>query len=74
MKKGIQLHDRTASPDLFTFLQSAKLLEEGLTLAELNDHNFFSFNVLDSQMGSFQGRFPFLHVVFNCLDFPILTL
>ena len=37
LEEGIQFHDRTTSLDLFTFLQSAKLLTGGVTLAELND-------------------------------------
>ena len=56
LEERIQFHDRTASLDLFTFLQSPKLLMEGVTLAELNDHSFCSSDVFDSQMGSFQGR------------------
>ena len=73
LEEGIQFHDRTASLDLFPFLQSAKLLMEGVTLAELNDHSFCASDVLDSQTGSFQGRSPFLHMVLKCLDFHILT-
>ena len=46
---------------------------EGVTVAELNDHSFCSSDVLDSQMGSFQGRALFLQVVLNCLDFHIWT-
>ena len=73
LEEGIQFHDRTASLDLFPFLQRAKLLMEGVTLAELNDHSFCASDVLDSQTVSFQDGSPFLHVVLNCLDFHILT-